>query len=457
MASVFKLGRDKGRRNAHWYFEYFDHLGKKRMKKGFTDKGLTQQLAAKLESESRQRSLGLIDVVQEEQVVKKQATVTQQLLDYETALKSKVNSAKHVKLTLTRIRKVVKGCEFKTLADLNADEVETFLTELREEDDIGYRTYNHYLQAIDGWCNWMVGRKRLDRNPVLGIPRLNAGLDVRHPRRALTANEFGLLLKSARESDEFVRCYSGEERARIYTLSYMTGLRKGEIASLQPKSFDLDGKTPTVTIEAASSKHRKKGVLPLHLELVPFIREWTAGLGKNDPLFPKLGSRKTWLMVRKDLERIGIAYKTGDGIADFHAAGRHTHIMGLLRNGATVPEARELARHSDVRMTMRYTHITLEDQARAIQSLPLPVTVEEPVCQDEKPTCQDIVRKPSVAACHEVAGRASQLPPGRCDALGVNPCLCEGYDAECPRSSPAGDEKEKWRRRGSNPRPAMLP
>jgi site-specific recombinase XerD len=71
-------------------------------------------------------------------------------------------------------------------------------------------------------------------------------------------------------------------------------------------------------------------------------------------------------MVRTDLERIGIAYKTDDGIADFHAAGLHTHITELLRNGATVPEARDLARNSDVRMTMKYTHITLEDQARAI-------------------------------------------------------------------------------------------
>ena len=31
-------------------------------------------------------------------------------------------------------------------------------------------------------------------------------------------------------------------------------------------------------------------------------------------------------MVKKDLERVGIPYKTEEGVADFHAAGRHTHI-----------------------------------------------------------------------------------------------------------------------------------
>ena len=76
-------------------------------------------------------------------------------------------------------------------------------------------------------------------------------------------------------------------------------------------------------------------------------------------------------MVKKDLERVGIPYRDSKGrVANFHAAGRHTHITELLRNGASIPEAKELARHSDVRMTMKYTHIGLEDQAKAIAKLP---------------------------------------------------------------------------------------
>lgn len=47
-----------------------------------------------------------------------------------------------------------------------------------------------------------------------------------------------------------------------------------------------------------------------------------------------------------------------------------THIIELLRNGATLPEAQKLARHSDIKMTMRYAHIGLGDQAEAIAHLP---------------------------------------------------------------------------------------
>lgn len=98
---------------------------------------------------------------------------------------------------------------------------------------------------------------------------------------------------------------------------------------------------------------------------------WLKGLQSDSLLFPKLRKRRTWLMVKKDRERIGIAYETAEGIADFHAAGRHTHITELLRNGATLPEANELARYQDVKMTMRYTHIGMEDQSIAIRRLPL--------------------------------------------------------------------------------------
>lgn len=41
----------------------------------------------------------------------------------------------------------------------------------------------------------------------------------------------------------------------------------------------------------------------------------------------------TQAAVKKDLARVGIPYETDEGVADFHAAGRHTYFTELLRNG----------------------------------------------------------------------------------------------------------------------------
>jgi integrase len=151
--------------------------------------------------------------------------------------------------------------------------------------------------------------------------RTSRSSGIRHARRALSAEELTKLVASARQSHKRIQGFPGEQRARIYLISYMTGLRKKEIASLTPRSFDLKGSPPTVTVEAACSKHRRKDVLPLHPELVAVLREWVARIPPSQKLFPDLDRKKTWLMVRKDLERVGIAYETEDGFADFHAAG----------------------------------------------------------------------------------------------------------------------------------------
>jgi integrase len=102
--------------------------------------------------------------------------------------------------------------------------------------------------------------------------------------------------------------YDGELRARLYLMSYLTGLRRSELASLTPGSFQLAAEHPTLTVEAAFSKHRHKDILPLHPELTPLVAEWIVGKQPTDKLFPRLDRKKTWFVVKKDLARAGIEY-----------------------------------------------------------------------------------------------------------------------------------------------------
>lgn len=81
-------------------------------------------------------------------------------------------------------------------------------------------------------------------------------------------------------------------------------------------------------------------------------------------------------MVQKDLERAGITYETHEGLADFHAAGRHSHITGLMASEASIMEAKELARHADIRQTAKYTYIGMKHRAKALGNLVAPNTSE---------------------------------------------------------------------------------
>ena len=170
MASVFKKTRDKGRRGAAWYISYTNEDRQRKVVKGFTDKALTEQLAAKLENEVRLCKTGLVDPHERKRTDAKRASIELHLSAFEKSLGAA--TSKHVKLTMSRVRAVVKTMQAKTIADLTNEEVEDAVEKLREKKKFGHRTYNHYLQMVEQFALWLVKTRRLAANPVAGIARL---------------------------------------------------------------------------------------------------------------------------------------------------------------------------------------------------------------------------------------------------------------------------------------------
>jgi hypothetical protein len=143
------------------------------------------------------------------------------------------------------------------------------------------------------------------------------------------------------------------------------------------------------------------------------------------------------MMIRKDLEVAGIPFTTQNGDADFHAVGRHIYITGLLRNSTSLVVARELARHSDVRvkMTMQYTHIGLEDQTKGIRNLP----TDPSWLKTRHPTAsasQHICSKSCVCE-----GQAGTPAGSNCHSTGKNK-----YDASTDEATPDGMQGQKRHR-----------
>ncbi len=90
--------------------------------------------------------------------------------------------------------------------------------------------------------------RRSAESPFRHIPKVNAEVDVRHRRRPLSAEEFTRLIEAARAGGAF-RGLAGPDRAVLYTVAGMTGLRAKELASLSPRSFALDADPPVVVVE----------------------------------------------------------------------------------------------------------------------------------------------------------------------------------------------------------------
>jgi hypothetical protein len=150
-----------------------------------------------------------------------------------------------------------------------------------------------------------------------------------------------------------------------------TGLRRGEINALHGGDFHLDTANPYWVLPAAFVKNRKEQPRPLHPELVEELQKLKAAgkLKPEDLAFPE--GVPTMKEIRKDFKAAEIPLKDERGyVVDFHAL-RTTYITRLQRAGVSPREAMELARHSDMRLTMKtYTDVAQLPLAATVRKLP---------------------------------------------------------------------------------------
>jgi integrase len=355
------------------------------------------------------------------------------LEDFGRYLAAKGNTEDYVSRTVARCRAVLDGCGFEHTDDLQASAVVEFLGSLREAgtervplppgkaeytkaelvavlgihhasvarmlrchgvtatgngkarrypratvealQDVlcrghGPTTCNHYLTAVKGFTRWLARDNRILADPLGHLSRQNADADIRRRRRALREDAFARFVEAAAAGKPF-RGIGGPDRLVLYTLAANTGFRAGELASLTPRSFDLDAIPPTVTVQAGYSKHRREDVQPLRPDVAAMMRTYLVGKAPDKPIWPGTWSDDAAEMIRADLAAAGIPYQDDAGRHfDFHAV-RGQFISLLAARGVHPKVAQVLARHSTITLTMDYyTHLDVLDVTGALDRLP---------------------------------------------------------------------------------------
>ena len=135
-------------------------------------------------------------------------------------------------------------------------------------------------------------------------------------------------------------------------LPLYAGLRRNEAEKLRWCDLVLGEAGGLLRMPVAVNKNRKDQPLPLHRELVAALQRGKPADGKADDLVlvngvPDMGE------FRMDLETAGIPFLDESGQRlDYHAL-RKTFITRLSRFKVHPRLAMELARHSDLKLTMK--------------------------------------------------------------------------------------------------------
>jgi len=386
MASVFKRGRDKGRRGSRWVAVYTDENGQRRMRAGYTDRRETQRLAERLEDQARQMRDGLIDPAAERRAEHGRRPLAKHRDDFAADLRSRGTSEKQVKRLTRAIDAAGSDCEWGTIRDIDSGSFARHVEALKARG-LSAAAINRRIAACKQFARWLVNSHRLAADPMAGVRMIGAPqADARLRRRAMTDTEIRKLLTYAETAPEIVsipkRCRVGGElrehnryvrvpnRSALYGLALGTGLRLAEIRSLTPHSFRLDADPPYVRVSPGYVKNRKPVEQPIRRDLAERLRALVGSSPKNKTLWSDLPDSMA-AVLRADLIGAGVAPEDDEGRRiDFHSL-RHTYVTRLAMSDAPIRVAMQLARHSDPRLTMKvYSHVVLADSSKALESLP---------------------------------------------------------------------------------------
>ncbi len=378
-----------------WIARWTDHAGRRReVSTGTTDKAAAGQILARNLSDESLRRRGILPPDAEAKAKQAARPLADHLADYDRVLQAKGVTEKHRKQTIGYLASMISALGITTSRDLNASRVYEHIA-ARRERGASAKTRNMTLRAAKQFSAWMAATGRLSEDPLKHLKGWNQAADVRRVRRDLAPDEERWLMQAARTGGP-VRGLSGEDRAVLYAVALNSGLRAAELRSLTPESFDLAGDPPTITVQAACSKHRRTDVQPIPRTLAMTLRPWLAARPPGRPVWPGRWPEKAAAMFRVDLRRARAAWiretadpgerrrrRDSDFLAEVDAAGRvldfhatrHTYISRLVQSGASVKVCQELARHATPTLTIgRYAHVRLSDLAAALAGLEPPTT-----------------------------------------------------------------------------------
>ena len=180
----------------------------------------------------------------------------------------------------------------------------------------------------------------------------------------------------------------GRERALIYKTLVLSGLRRGELASLTVAQLFLDGPIPFAALDAADEKSREGNKVALRSDLATDLRNWLAEklrrlqaeAGHSGKPIPSRLSPATPVfevpdklckILSRDLHLAGIPKRDERGrVLDVHAL--RTTFGTLMSKGGISPRTAQAAmRHSKIDLTMNvYTDPKLLDVRGALDVLP---------------------------------------------------------------------------------------
>lgn len=249
----------------------------------------------------------------------------------------------------TTFNKVLKYFGDIPLTELSRKRIEEYIQD--EIRTVSIHSARKELINIKSFLNWSVNSNYLLENPSKTLKRIKVPekLPVYYSKE-----EFQKLLSVIEDQDI----------KDLVIFAVNTGLRMGELLSLQSRQFIPNSKSIILDNHTHTTKSKKIRTIPLNKSAYEIIERRSK---KNDLIFTIEGKRiiqDTFVHVfKRYVKKVDVNQKL-----TFHSL-RHTFASWLVQSGVSIFQVSKLLGHADIKTTEIYAHLRNDDLQRSVEIL----------------------------------------------------------------------------------------
>jgi integrase len=250
-----------------------------------------------------------------------------------------------------RAKRLLDSFGNKPLSEISMQDVERFKAKLAQE--VSLATVNRYLTLLKTILTKAVQWEKTTDNPALKV-------------------------RLFKENNQRVRFLDADEEVRLKTVfpprhwplvefALNTGMRRGEMFNLRWRDIDFHNRVITIP----QSKSGEMRYVPMNDTVVEILGNLPSRM-KNEWVFPSL-TGTTPTNGNNFTRRVFIPAVKKAEIENFRWHDlRHTFASRLVMKGNDLTTVRDLMGHKDIKMTLRYSHLSPAHKMTAVQTLVKP-------------------------------------------------------------------------------------